>query len=202
MEGIRIDKNRGKIRIMLEQPFHPDLALSFSTPHPDHHILNVAYTAAKDNPREQIILVTKDVNLRMKAKSVGLLAQDYKTDRVKDVSALYKGHRLIENVSGALINQMYKLPFEIEASELAVDEPPRPNEFFILRNSNKSALSAYDPFNQKIKRVDKKAVYGITPRNAEQTFALNALMNQDIQLVSLSGKAGTGKTLVGAGRGA
>ncbi|MBN1352642.1 PhoH family protein [candidate division KSB1 bacterium] len=194
--GVKIGSNLGKISIRLESQFHADLALSFSPNRPDHHILNIAYHTARENPRKQVILVTKDVNLRMKAKAIGLIAQDYKTDHVKDVSALYTGRRVIENVDEGVIDQMYRIPFEADATAVHVEERFVPNEYLILRNDSKSALCVYDAPAEKIKRVDKVAVYGITPRNAEQTFALNALMNTDIQLVSLSGKAGTGKTLL------
>ncbi|MBD3306377.1 ribonuclease, partial [candidate division KSB3 bacterium] len=97
-EGMSIGPNQGRIMIKLEQKFHEDLALNFSHQKPDHHILNIAYHCAKENPSRQVILVTKDSNFRMKAKSVGLLAEDYTTDHVKDVSTLYTGHRLEEHI--------------------------------------------------------------------------------------------------------
>ncbi|MEW5800645.1 MAG: PhoH family protein [bacterium] len=194
--GVRIGPNRGKISIRLEQEFHQDLVLNFPDHKPDHRILNTAYNLARENPSKQVILVSKDVNLRMKAKSIGLMAQDYRNDHVKDVSALYTGHRIEENVSNHLLTMMHSVPFEIDASELDLARPLWPNEFLILRNGKKSALGIYDSVAQKVKRVDKIAAYGINPRNAEQTFALNALLNTDIQLVSITGKAGTGKTLL------
>ncbi|MEW6379609.1 MAG: PhoH family protein [bacterium] len=194
--GVRIGPDRGRISIKLEQEFHQDLAFNFTNNKPDHHILNIAYHVAKENPSKQVILVSKDVNLRMKAKSIGLLAQDYRTDHVKDISSLYTGHRIEEKVTEELINRIHAEPFEIDASELTPEKPLQPNEFLILRSGKKSALGTYDPFTQKIRRVDKTIAYGITPRNAEQTFALHALMNPDLQLVSISGKAGTGKTLL------
>ena len=124
------------------------------------------------------------------------MAQDYTTDHVKDVSSLYTGRRIEEHVPEQLIDRMYKVPFEIDASELPLDPELLPNENMIMKDGRKSALATFDPFSQKIKRVDKVPVYGIIPRNAEQTFALYQLMNPEIQLVTLSGKAGTGKTLL------
>ena len=194
--GVPIGVGLGRIIVKLEQKVHSDLGFNFSTNQPDHRILNTAYHVARENLRTEVILVSKDVNLRMKAKSIGLMAQDYITDHVKDVSALYRGHRVMENTGEDLIDQMYKLPFEIDASQLQLDQPLIANECLILRDGKKSALGTFDPITQKIKRVDKFAVYGIMPRNAEQTFALNILLNTDIRLVSLSGKAGTGKTLL------
>ena len=195
-KGAEIGEGHGKIMIKLEQEFHPDLKLNFSPQKPDHHILNVCYHLYKDNPSRQVILVSKDVNLRMKAKSVNLMAQDYTTDHVKDVSALYEGLRVRENISSDLIDLMYQKPFELDPAELNLESGLLPNEFLILKNGRKSALGVYDPSLEKIRRIDKRAVYGITPRNAEQIFALDALLNRDIKLVTLSGKAGTGKTLL------
>lgn len=194
--GIPLGPGLGRLRIRLDRPFHEDLRFNFSTDKPDHRILNTAYLLAIEHPEQQVILVSKDVNLRMKAKSVGLTAQDYKTDHVKNIDALYKGHRIEENVDAALISRMYQPPFEIDAGELPTAAQLVPNEFLILRNDKQSALATYEPLSEKIKRVDKVPAYGIVPRNAEQTFALHALMNLNIPLVSISGKAGTGKTLL------
>lgn len=194
--GLQIGPHLGRISIQLEKEFHPNLKLNFSINKPDHHILNTAYGLSLEFPKRQIVLVSKDVNLRMKAKSMGLTAQDYKSDKVKDVSTLYTGSRIEENAAEEIIDQMYKPPFEIPAADLKVEKPLVPNEFLILRNIKKSALAAFDPLMQMIRRVDKNTVYGITPRNAEQTFALNALLNDSVQLATLTGKAGTGKTLL------
>lgn len=192
--GISLGPDQGKIRIQLERDFHPDLARNFSSGKPDHHILNIAYHLSKEN--QQVILVTKDVNLRLKAKSIGLVAQDYKSDQVKDLSALYTGYRTEEHIPSELIQQMYQTPFEFSTATFPFAQPMLPNEFVILRNGKSSALGTYDAAKEAIQRVDKVEAYGIVPRNAEQTFALNALMNPAIQLVTISGKAGTGKTLL------
>jgi PhoH-like ATPase len=194
--GVPIGPGLGKITVKLDRKFHEDLVLSFSESRPDHHVLNIAYHTARENPSLQVILVTKDVNLRIKAKSIGLVAQDYKSDQIKDIAALYTGKLLVENIPGAILKTLYEPPFELDPSELVLEKEPVANEYFILRNDNKSALAIYDAFNQKIRRIDKNPAFGIMPRNAEQTFALDALTNNSIQLVTLSGKAGTGKTLL------
>jgi len=194
--GVKIGPNRGRISIKLEQQFHEKVAFNYACNKPDHHILNTTYHLAVDNSSRHVILVTKDVNLRMKAKSIGLMAQDYTTDHVKDISTLYAGRRIEENITEESIDRMYAEPCQIEVAELPLAKPLLPNEYLIMRNEKKSALATFDPFARSIRRVDKHAAYGITPRNAEQTFALNALMNPDIQLVTVSGKAGTGKTLL------
>ncbi|MCK5288864.1 MAG: PhoH family protein, partial [Candidatus Omnitrophica bacterium] len=117
-------------------------------------------------------------------------------DHVKDISELYKGYRLEENISQEIIDNLYKKPFEIDAVNLKLKKTLIPNEYIILRNGKHSVLAHYNPFTGKIKHVNKIFAHGIAPRNAEQTFALDALMNDKIQLVSITGKAGTGKTLL------
>ncbi|MFW6254271.1 MAG: PhoH family protein [Chitinivibrionales bacterium] len=194
--GVKIGPNQGKIIIKLDRDFHEDLLFNFSEQKHDHRILNAAYHLSKENPRMQVILVTKDVNLRMKAKSVGLMAQDYRTDHVKDVSRLYTGWRIEEQMDSTVIKDMYTSESKIETSVLEDRAALVSNEYMILRNGKKSALGVYDPLQMCIRKVDKRQAYGIIPRNAEQTFALDALLNPDIKLVSISGKAGTGKTLL------
>lgn len=162
---------------------------------PDHRILTVAYNLALEYGFKKVILVSKDINLRMKAKSVGVLAQDYETGKVKDIDELYKGKNLVEGIESHVIDTIYKDGF-IEYDKVGVDIKPFPNEYFILRNGVKSILTTYNHEKNAFILVEKKRAYGIQPRNAEQTFALHALMDNDIKLATLSGKAGTGKTLM------
>jgi PhoH-like ATPase len=195
-EGVHIGSDKGKIIIKLEQEFHPDLAFGFRSFKADHYILNAAYFCAKQHSFDNVILVSKDVNLRMKAKSIGLMAQDYRTDHVTDVSSLYTGRRIEEGMSSSLINKMYNVESSIAGADLAVHTRLLANEFLIMRNGKKSALARYDSLTDTLRRVDKAIAYGIIPRNAEQTFALDALLNPNIKLVTIAGKAGTGKTLL------
>lgn len=194
--GIPISKGKGKISILLNRGTHERLNDNFSMNKPDHFILNTVCHVSSERVDSQVILVTKDVNLRMKAKSIGLMAEDYTSDHVKDVAEIYRGKRVIENVSGSLIESLYRFPFELEACQIFLTTPPFLNEYMILRNGSKSALGVFDPMVRKIKRVENRSCFGIKPRNAEQTFALDALLNQNIPLVTLTGKAGTGKTLL------
>ncbi|MEW6664937.1 MAG: PhoH family protein [Thermodesulfobacteriota bacterium] len=194
--GVPIGPGLGKISVRLERAFHPDLTLNFSPGNPDHHILNIAYTLAEGHPSRQVILVSKDVNLRMKARSIGLRAEDYTTDHVKDVKSLYRGYRMVEHVSEETIRSLYGRPPEADLSGFSLDSPLSPNEFLIARNGKMSALCLFDSARERIRRIDKIPACGIMPKNAEQTFALNALTNNDIRLVTITGKAGTGKTLL------
>ncbi len=194
--GVVLGPDQGRLFIRLEQKMHEDLKINFSDKKVDHHILNIAYHIDLENSERQVILVTKDVNLRMKAKALGIKAQDYTTDYVKDINKLYTGCRVEENISSALIDTMYQSPYSFEPEELNERDSFLPNQYVVLKNGKKSALGVFDIQKNSINRVDKSSVYGITPRNAEQTFAMNALLNDNVSLVSISGKAGTGKTLL------
>jgi len=145
---------------------------------------------------KNVILITKDVNLRMKAKSVGLKAENYKNDQVGDINTLYKGHQTLENIDSGLIEKLYNCVAYFDADDIKGGKKLVPNEYLILRNGTQSALGVFDGELKQIKRVEKSTAYKIKPRNVEQTFALDALLNNKIQLVTISGKAGTGKTLL------
>lgn len=193
--GIPIGPEHGTVRVQLEREFHPDLEFNFSRSKPDHLILNCAYTLAKQDRQRRVVLVSKDVNLRLKARAVGLLSEDYTSDHVKDVSALYTGKRAVENLDSALIDSLYA-GSGLEPGWLDVSPPLVANENLILRNHQKSALARFHARDGLIRRVNKNQVFGISPRNAEQTFALGILSDPQIPLVTLSGMAGTGKTLL------
>ena len=185
----------GKIRVVVNHNWHPDVEASFQDDCPDHRIINCAYKLHIDNPDREIILVTKDTNMRLKSRSLGLSAEDYSRDSIDDVSQVYTGSRLIEDVDSKEIDVLYASS-GVDGGEINCVIDPMANENFILRNGQKSILATFDPFDKKVVRVDKPTAYGIKPRNAEQSFALHMLMDNRIQLVSLSGKAGTGKTLL------
>lgn len=194
--GIPIGNGKGKISIRLTREPHEKIQHNFSLDKADHHILNTACHMADALSPKTVTLVTKDVNLRMKAKSIGLMAEDYTTDHVKNIEGIYRGRRIIEDVPGSIIEALYQLPFETDTQWITENISFFPNEFLILKNGSKSALGQYDSINRRIRRVDNRICFGIKPRNAEQSFALDALMNSDIPLVTLTGKAGTGKTLL------
>ena len=195
-KGVSLGNNLGKIRIVVNQSWDKELLEVFREDIPDVRILNTALRLNKQEPNAIIVLVTKDTNLRMKAKAMGILAQDYTTDKIESVDKIYTGRRLIEDISSKSIDTLFKKPFEIKSGELPEVKAPIPNENFILRNGAKSALATYDSSEDQFVRVDKTPAYGIVPRNSEQAFALAALTNPKIQLVTVSGKAGTGKTLL------
>ena len=194
--GISMGPGKGRVRVMLEKPLHDTLRANFSDSRPDHRILNTAWHLVQQFPDRQVILVTKDVNLRMKAKAIGLPAADYTSDHVKNLTELYKGRRVVEGIPAELIDQLYADTEGVALQSVDWGSELNPNEFLILRNGKKSALACCDPFRGCIRRTDKLGCYGIVPRNAEQAFALDALVNPAVPLVTVSGKAGTGKTLL------
>jgi len=195
-KGVSLGNKLGKIRVVVNQSWDKELLEVFREDIPDVRILNTALRLNKQEPNTIIVLVTKDTNLRMKAKAMGILAQDYTTDKIESADKIYTGRRLIEDISSKSIDTLFKKPFEIESSKLPEVTSPIPNENFVLRNGTKSALATYNSFDDQFIRIDKTPAYGIVPRNSEQAFALAALTNPKIQLVTLSGKAGTGKTLL------
>ena len=195
-QGAPLGTERGNIRVVLGDDLDHRLKAAFLQDCPDHRILSTALTLQKREKARPVILVSKDTNLRMKAKSMGLMAQDYTTDKVESFDKLYTGRRIIEGVPSEAISRCYVDHGHVPAEEVPYVENPRPHENFILRNGSKSVLATYRPSDRTFLRVEKVATYGITPRNAEQAFALKALLNDDIRLVTLAGTAGTGKTLL------
>jgi PhoH-like ATPase len=196
--GVSLGKGKGKVRIALTRGINDEIRDLFKEDSPDHRILSVAHDWNKKTKNGSVILVTKDVNLRMKAKALGILAEDYTTDRIGSIEELYSGKQVVENFDDDLILKLYQTPYQSPAKPILkkIKGEEIPNKFYIIRNTNRSVLAYLDQEKETIRKVDKNSVYGIKPRNAEQTFAVDALTNMDIPLVSLTGKAGTGKTLL------
>jgi PhoH-like ATPase len=193
-QGIRLASG-GTILVSTKVSRNHEIADIFWEDKPDHRILAVAYNLAALGHYRGVILVSKDINLRMKAKSIGLHAEDYETGKVANIDELYTGRNVIEGVSGEVVDALYR-DGEVSVDGLGLEVLPYPNEYFIVRNTSKSALAAYRDDRRVLRQVVKRRAYGIDPRNAEQTFALDVLLDDQIQLVTLSGKAGTGKTLM------
>ena len=193
--GIKLGVDKGKLTVETGKPFTEELKQSFRDDIPDHRILAIAMFVAQKFPTRLCILVTKDINLRIKAKSLKLQAEDYYNDQVKDIQILNKSVTELDNFDDLMIERLYNestIPIEL----MGLDRTPDINEYFIMKSAKASILARYDGGLKKMVRVEKKTAYGIKPRNAEQTFSLDALFNPDIKLVALTGKAGTGKTLL------
>jgi PhoH-like ATPase len=185
---------KGRFKVLMSHDAEIDSEKVFNEAKPDHKILNSALMLQQENPKYQVVLVTKDINLRLKARSLNLIAEDYETGKVQNVSSLYTGIDELNDVDPQVIDELYEKGFC--SSNRVLPEDPRDNHYFILKSVNSSILAYYNPDQKKIERVDKLSAYGIKPRNAEQTFALHAVMNPKVKLVTIQGIAGTGKTLL------
>jgi PhoH-like ATPase len=185
---------RGKFRVLTEERAHIDAAEIFGAKKADHRILNAAIGLTRAEPERRVVLVSKDINLRLKARALNLPAEDYETVKIKDLDHLYKGKSELDVADPDVVDRLHRDEY-VPMADLAI-EPPTANHYFILRSESKSALAYYNPRLDRIERVVKSMAYGVSPRNAEQTFALHAVMNPGIPLVTLSGAAGTGKTLL------
>jgi PhoH-like ATPase len=160
----------------------------------DNKILDCALTLKDENPDKKVILVSKDICLRLKAKALNLTAEDYETGKVKDVKTIDKRHVQVDRASEELIDKLFAAgigdPEKLNRKKLYA------NQYFILKFRRKSVLAYYNKEEEMLERVRDQEAYGVKALNAEQNFALNALMNPSIKLVTIQGMAGTGKTLL------
>lgn len=160
----------------------------------DHKILNAALALQSEFPDRKVILVSKDINLRLKAKALNINAEDYETGKIKDVSSIYKGETTIEGVAASVINDLYDKG-TCDPRMVGLENAPH-NHYYILKNGKKSVLVHNSPETGLLHRIEKTTAYGIRALNAEQVFALHAILDPKIKLVTLQGVAGTGKTLL------
>ena len=193
--GISLGPKKGKLFIETGKPYSQEFRESFPADTPDHRILSIALQV-KAAKRKPVIFVSKDINLRLKAKAMGMPTEDYETDKVEKIENIFEEVQTVTNISDELISKLYNGTPEIRVEEFNFDFKPIPNQFLILQGNHSSAIGFFDPYLQIIRRVEKHKTYGIEPRNAEQTFSLDALTNKNLPLVSITGKAGTGKTLL------
>lgn len=195
-EGVPLGASLGRLFIATGKPFPTIMEESFSERTPDHRILAIAIYINEKFKERTVVLISKDINLRMKAKSLGLKTEDYETDKVKDVEMLHKGVEIHDDFNNDIIGKLYRTGSVTLEEFKSNGNAILANSCFILRCPGQSVLACYDPFSKQVRRVEKNSAFGIEPRNAEQTFSLNILLNPEIKLVSLTGKAGTGKTLL------
>lgn len=194
--GVSLGEGKGKLGIETVKKFSEKHSDSFKEDNQDHRILAIAEHVKMINPEKDTILVTQDINLRMKAKALDIYAQDYKTGKVSNIEKIEHSIETIEGIDDTIISKLYKADEGIPVDEFKFSTTPEAHQYMILKGENSSALAHFDPFQNIINRVIKEKASGITPRNAEQTFALDALIRPEIKLISLTGKAGTGKTLL------
>ncbi|MGG4490670.1 PhoH family protein [Metabacillus idriensis] len=192
----------GFLRIELNHRSFHELQEIFIEKTNDNRILAVAKNLSIEEETTEngrpVILVSKDTLVRVKADAIGLLAEDFLSDRVVEIDRIYTGY-LDLYISGEDLNRFY------EKNELILSEvtnhPFYPNQFVIMKNAlggSASAIGCVDKTGKKVKRLvfDHDHIWGIRPRNVQQTMAMELLLRNDMPLVTLIGKAGTGKTLL------
>jgi PhoH-like ATPase len=193
-EGVKLP-NGGRLKIIFQKNGHVNGEVALSANTVDNRILSLAASVQKAQPKNQTILVSKDINLRIKADALGLEAEDYETDRVY-IKDLYTG--MVEMQVSTSEMAAFRANGELEIGE---GKTYFVNEYVTLMdqtNPKRAALSKVDESGKKLVPIldVRDGVWGIKPRNREQHFAFDALLDDRIKLVTLMGKAGTGKTLL------
>ncbi len=191
-QGVQIDNHETFVYITMDMGFS-SLGAELDQTKADNRILSTALALQKQHPRTKVELITKDINLRIKADVYGIFATDYDTSDLNQED-LYEGYQEFE-VSPEKIDQFY------QEKKITIDNKLIGNQYVILKNAANPNHSAIGRFSLKEKAIiplinPPDSIWGITARNVEQSFALDALLNDEVMLVSLVGKAGTGKTLL------
>jgi len=203
-KGVRLGKGRGIISVVTYNDVTEKLPRDLTSGIADHMILETAMTVKANSAKSRkVILVSRDINLRVIADSVGMLSQDYLVSQVvEDTDKLYSGMATIL-VDDELIDQFYDGEKIFITKEFAAEQKVAlyPNIFLMLVssfNEKKTALCRYYSCHDPVDRLldcKNNLNWGVQPRNKEQTFAFDLLMDPDIHLVTLTGQAGSGKTL-------
>jgi len=194
-EWIPMGKGLGDFKVILNaEPTGMNAEDVYARGKNDHKIINAALHLKEQLPKVEVILITKDINLRIKGKALGIASEDYETGKVHSDDAQPASVCTIENVDSDAIRQIFTKGTISEDGILG--DQKIANGYYILKNGKTSSLAYFNPHLDRLERIEKEFVYGVKPKNAEQAFALNALLNPDIKLVALQGVAGTGKTLL------
>ncbi len=194
--GLSLGTERGSLRIETVKKFSEKHQNTFWEDSQDHRILAIAEYTMLQNPNRQTVLITQDINLRIKAKALNIKAEDYTTGKVKNIQKIEQSILTDKNVDEEIIAKLYQSKDGLPLSDFKFEQKPSAHQYMILKSEKSSILAHYNPFEDKIDRVSKITASNITPRNDEQTFALDALLRPEIKLISMTGKAGTGKTLL------
>ena len=197
--GIQIARGLGCIKVEPNHPFAEEYKDLFHDDTQDHRILSTAMWVRDNNPGSTTALVTKDINLRLKAKAAGMDVQDYLTDRVeeKKVEDREREVRYLDDITSEQVHSLLNGHENCVPWKGLVESRPQANQLYKFRDSEGIVHCArYDWDRDSIVLVRSKEAYGIKPRNDEQVFAIDACLNPKISLVSLTGGAGTGKTLI------
>ena len=198
--GVEIGKGLGTIKVELNHPFPEELRNCFRDDIQDHRIIATAMWVRDNNPDRFVALVTKDINMRLKAKAVGMEVQDYLTDRLEEerFDQAFKEVQTVENLPAEALQELAYGPACTLDRKYLGEKKPRANQLFrfVWEQGQAATLGRYGAARDCVVLVRSREAYGIRPRNDEQKFALDACLNPAIKLVSLTGGAGTGKTLL------
>lgn len=192
--GVEIESSKSFVYVISDFHFS-GLPSEMNLSIPDHRILATAYTLMKQNEKAEVQLVTKDINLRIKADVFGIDAKDYDPENTHH-EEMYKGVKEID-VEPSQLDAFFK----DRGLELGEEHKLFANQYLVMKDPSRPSSSALGRFDAKLNRVvplisPTESVWGIHPRNMEQSFAFDALLNDELLFVSLVGKAGTGKTLL------
>ena len=188
-------RTHGMFKIAMSIPNGVDADKIFGENKPDHKILNAALHIQKLHPEKKVVLISKDINLRIKAKSLNLNAEDYKTGKTKNPNELYTGLSTLDKISPDVWNEIQEKSC-CTARTLFKKQEPLPNHFYVLRHKEKSTILFYDAVTGLLQVIKRRSAFGIQPRNVQQVCSMHAILNPQINLVTLQGVAGTGKTLL------
>ncbi len=191
--GVRLAKGKGILYVSSPENSQLDMTIA------DNEIIATALEQKNKNPKRKVIVVSRDINMRVKCDALGLTTEDYVVGQVvKDTQNLYSGFKT-HLVDDQIIDQFYAGEnIFLEKEDIKV----HPNHFVMLvssANEKKTALARFYDYSKPLKRINgefKKGVWGVKPRNKEQNFCLDLLLDPDIKVVTLVGKAGSGKTLL------
>lgn len=192
--GVAIEKSQSRVFVNIDYGLS-GVPKELDKDNPDNRILATALNLKKQYPDYAVELITKDTNLRIKADVYGITAKDYEPDSVS-VDELYSGFKEVE-VSPEMIDEFYQSKIMQDVGDFNFLS----NQYVVMKdksNPNHSAIGRYSLAQKGVIPLIKpnENVWGIYPRNVEQSFAMDALLNDEILFVSLVGKAGTGKTLL------
>jgi PhoH-like ATPase len=188
-------KSKGSFKVIIDtKAIAADAKAVFGSEKIDHRILNAALVLQEENPGKKIVLVSKDICLRLKAKSLNLHAEDYETGKIKNLDELYTGRTVLDKLSDKLISQLNKQE-TLPGADFDI-QPPAGNQFYILSGKKSTLPAFYNSQTTQLEKVTEQPIFNIHPKNTEQAFAIHALLNPDIKLVTIQGNAGTGKTLL------
>ena len=192
--GAQVGPDLGRLSIIVNSSLNKRVKEAFREDKPDHRILSAAIEVAEQHKNMRTILVTKDINLRMKARALGIETEDYTNDKVKSDDLFENEHRTITGIAPDIIDAIYSSKKGIPVEQIGVKL--RTNECFVLDSGNSSVLARYVTADGIVRKVTKEKNFGIEPRNAEQAFAFDLLNDDRVKLLAITGKAGTGKTLL------